>query len=327
MDIKKMMEKLIAFVPPMAVYLIFAVLRPETFLSGGTLLMIFMQSIQSAIIAWGISFNMTAGVVDFSVGAEIALAGVAGVYLSRLMGVWGIVLGALACTMVVGLFKAIVMDAVKVNSMVISIAFTYIIASLSALAASKTTLVVSAKDTVLGELPFLVAIFIVMGGLMYLLNKYSTFGAKVRAIGGNETIAISSGIRPNRIRFMTVMIASFYMAVAAIIQVSRGAGAAATQGLSSMSSVFTSMMAYFLAMVLAGFVDSTIGIISGALCFTVLEVGLISVNMPANYKNCFVGVGLIVLLTAFGIRTARQKEKILRQQSEERHLKAEAAKA
>lgn len=58
-----------------------------------------------------------------------------------------------------------------------------------------------------------------------------------------------------------------------------------------------------------------------------LEVGLISVNMPANYKNCFVGVGLIVLLTAFGIRTARQKEKILRQQSKERHLKAEAAKA
>lgn len=322
---KKVLRKAIAFIPPVAVYLIFVALRPNTFLNVSTLLMVFVQSLLSAIIAWGISFDLTAGVLDFSVGAEMALAGVIGAFFSKTMGVMGIVLGCFLSAMLTGLFKAIVMDAIKISSMVVSIAFTYIIASLSTVISSKVPLVVSSSDTVLGKTPWLVTIFLIMGVIMYLLNKFSLFGAKTKALGGSETIAVASGVKPRRIRFATVMLASFYMAVAAIIQVSRGAGAAATQGLQSMSSVFTSMMAFFLAKVLGDYVDVTVGIVSGSLCFSILETGLISINMPANYKNCFVGIGLLVILSLFGITEAKQRKKILKQQSLERHQRANLA--
>lgn len=291
-------------------------------MNSSTLLMLFIQSVLSSIIAWGISFNLTAGVLDFSVGAEVALAGVIGAFLSKFWGIPGIIIGCFATAAITGLFKAFIMDAIKVSSMVVSIAFTYIIASVCALIGSKVPLVISSENTILGRTPWLITIFVIMGTIMYLLNRYSTFGAKTRALGGNETIAVASGIRPRNIRFKTVMLASFYMAVAAIVQVSRGAGAAVTQGLQSMQSVFTSMMAFFLASVLSGYVDVSIGIISGSLCFTILETGLISINMPSNYKNCFVGVGLLVILSVFGITESKQKEKILKQQSIERHKKA-----
>ncbi len=319
---KRVLKKAIAFAPPVVIYLIFMGLRPNTFLNGNTLLMLFIQSVLSSIIAWGISFNLTAGVLDFSVGAEVAFAGVIGAFLSKYLGVWGIIIGCFATAAVTGLFKAFIMDAIKVSSMVVSIAFTYIIASICTIIGSKVPLVVSSKDTILGRTPWLITIFIVMGTIMYLLNRFSTFGAKTRALGGNETIAVAAGINPRKVRFLTVMLASFYMAVAAIVQTSRGAGAAVTQNLQSMQSVFTSMMAFFLASVLSNYVDLSIGIISGSLCFTILETGLIAVNMPSNYKNCFVGIGLLVILSAFGIMETKQREKILKQQSLERHRKA-----
>lgn len=325
---KKFARKLVPFIPPVAVYLIFSVLRPETFLSFDTLFMLFIQSIIATLIAWGMSFNLIAGVIDFSVGAEVALAGVVGAYLTRSLGVFGLIAGCLLTAAVTGMVKAFIMDAIKAGSMVLSIAFTYIIASLSSIIAAAVPLIVSSENTILGRTPFLIAIFVIMGTVMYLLNKYSTFGAKTRAIGGNETIAVASGIKPRIVRIETVMLASLYMGVTAIVQVSRGAGAAATQGLQSMQSVFVSMMSFFLASVFASYIDLTIGIISGAMCFTILETGLISVNMPSNYKNCFVGVGLLLIIALFGISEARQKQKIMLKQSQERHkLAAEANSA
>lgn len=305
--------------PPILLYLLFLALRPATFGSGDTLLLIFVHSIQTTIVAWGLLFNLTVGTLDFSIGAEVSLAGIVGVILSGYMGVAGIVVGALGCVVVTGVFKAVLMDVVKTNAMVNSIAFTYIFASITTIVSKQVNLSIPSSMTVLGKTPVLIAIFVVMGAVMYLLNRFSILGARARAAGGSESIAKATGISSRKVKAIAILIASLYMAVAAVIQVSRGAGAATTNGLESLSTVFSSMMAVFISLTLSNYVDGTIGCIVGALCFSVLDIGLISVNMPSNYKNVFIGAGLLILLWVFNAHEQKLRHQLLRQQSRERH--------
>lgn len=316
---KTILRKLATFLPPIIIFLIFLVIKPSTFGNPETIKLIFIQSIQVTIVAWGLLINIRIGNIDFSIGAEVSLAGIAGVILSQYLGVAGIVIGALVCVIITGLFKIFIIRLVKTNVMVCSIALTYIFASVSTIVSKKVNLSIPSEYTTLGKNVPQIIIYIIMGAIIYIINHYSMIGSRARAVGGNKAIAAAAGIKFDRVRASAIMIASLFMGVAAIVQISRGAGAAATNGLESLGTVFSSMMAVFIGMTLSAFADGTFGCISGALCFSILDVGLISANIPSTYKNCFIGIGLLAILGIFQISEGKQKEKIQRIQSMLRH--------
>ena len=66
---------MLAFVAiPGAVYLLFLILRPAAFGKFSMLGMLITQSFINSIIAWGLSFSMTAGNLDLSIGAQISVS-------------------------------------------------------------------------------------------------------------------------------------------------------------------------------------------------------------------------------------------------------------
>ena len=63
---------------PGVVYLAFLTVRPAAFGKLSMLTMLITQSYINCIIAWGLSFSMTAGNLDLSIGAQISLATIVG---------------------------------------------------------------------------------------------------------------------------------------------------------------------------------------------------------------------------------------------------------
>ena len=111
-----------ALIIPGAVYLIFALLRPDVFWRADVVYLLFIQSIESIILGWGMSFGMISGNMDLSVAAETILGTIVAAIAAKSFGIPGLVVGALATTMVVGWLKSLVLRVIRTNSLVISIA-------------------------------------------------------------------------------------------------------------------------------------------------------------------------------------------------------------
>ena len=181
-------------VVPGAVYLFFSILRPQVFLNWDSLYTIALSSCIAIILAWGISFSLTAGIVDFSVASERVLGAVVGVILSRTMGIWGLIIGSLVTAVIFGIIKAALNACIKVSSMVISVAYCYIIGSIGALVQGNNSMILTSDMCVLGKSPAIWIIFAACGVVIYVLQRYSVFGAHCRALGGNGKISAEAGI-------------------------------------------------------------------------------------------------------------------------------------
>ena len=300
---------------PGVVYLFFGIIKPQVFFSVNTLYSIALSSCITTVVGWGMSFSMTAGIIDFSVAAERVLGAVVGVLLSRSMGIPGLVIGSIATAIVFGIIKALLNSAIKISSMVISVAYCYIIGSIGAVVQGNNPMILTSDMCALGQNPWIWIIFFVCGAIIYVLQRYSVFGAKCRALGGNGKIAANSGISKAKTEGLAIFIASMFVGISGIMATSYGAGTAAQTGLASMGIVFPAMIGFFIGALLQKHVNITFGIFSGVMTMQVLANGLVSLGIPSQLKDTATGAFLLVLLCMTTISGKRNAEKLRRQAS------------
>lgn len=302
-------------VVPGAVYLFFSILRPQVFLSWDSLYTIALSSCTSIILAWGISFSLTAGIVDFSVASERVLGAVVGVILSRTMGIWGLIIGSLVTAVIFGIIKASLNASIKVSSMVISVAYCYIIGSIGALVQGNNSMILTSDMCVLGKSPAIWIIFAACGVVIYVLQRFSVFGAHCRALGGNGKISAEAGISKGKTEGLAIFVASIFAGISGILATSYGAGTVAQTGLASMSIVFPAIIGFNIGAMLTKYINITFGCISGVLTMNILATGLVSLNIPSQLKDTATGLFLIFLLCLTTIMERRHAEALRRQAS------------
>ena len=302
-------------VVPGAVYLIFSILRPQVFLNWDSLYTIALSSCIAIILAWGISFSLTAGIVDFSVASERVLGAVVGVILSRTMGIWGLIIGSLVTAVIFGIIKAALNACIKVSSMVISVAYCYIIGSIGALVQGNNSMILTSDMCVLGKSPAIWIIFAVCGVVIYVLQRYSVFGAHCRALGGNGKISAEAGISKGKTEGLAIFVASIFAGISGVLATSYGAGTVAQTGLASMAVVFPAIIGFNIGAMLTKYINITFGCISGVLTMNILATGLVSLNIPSQLKDTATGLFLIFLLCLTTIMERRHAEALRRQAS------------
>lgn len=301
-----------ALIIPGAVYLIFALLRPDVFWRADVVYLLFIQSIESIILGWGMSFGMISGNMDLSVAAETILGTIVAAIAAKSFGIPGLVVGALATTMVVGWLKSLVLRVIRTNSLVISIAYCLLLGALGAVVAQNKSLVVTSAQTILGKAPWNILIAVGLGALMFYLHKYSVFGSNCRAVGGDAQLAKNAGIDKYKVYGKGFLVASFYAGFSAIISLSRGAGTAAATGLQSMTPIFSAMIGVFLGLMLTRWVNIVFGVISGILTMNIIGYGLLALSVEPDIKNTITGAFLLTIMTIMAVRERKAMEKVKR---------------
>lgn len=300
---------------PGIVYLVFAFMRPTVFLSLGTLYSVCLQSCIVCILAWGISFSMTAGIVDFSVAAERILGSVVGVLLSRRMGVIGLVIGCLAVAVLMGLIKAVLNSFIKMSSMVISVAYTFIIGAIGALLQGTNSMVLSGDMLTLGKAPAIWMILAVCGIVIYILHRFSIFGANCRALGGGAKIAKEAGVSKSRTEGKAIFLSSIFIGISGIVATSYGAGTASATGLESIVVVFPAIIGFNIGSLLQKHINITWGCAAGVVTMNILATGLISIGIPSQLKDTVTGAFLLGLMCLTSFLDKRRSEALRRQAS------------
>jgi ribose transport system permease protein len=177
-----------------------------------------------AVLAVGQFFVILTGGIDLSVGSTVALSTVVtAMLLQRGLPTGVAVLVTLAVCACIGLFNGVLIVGLRLAPFIATLAtlsmvqgFSYIIQSTSLIQITDQTFVSWFSGSVVG-IPNPVTIFVVLTVVAAFVAKYSTFGRRLSAIGGNREAARLSGLPVHRDLLITYTVSGLLAGLAGLL--------------------------------------------------------------------------------------------------------------
>jgi ribose transport system permease protein len=291
--------------------LIFAVLRPDTFLTTSTATNLLDQATIPMLLVCGLTFTLASGEFDLSFTAVLGLsAGVVIILMSK--HDWPVALACLASLVIaggLGLIVGLLVTVGRASSFIVTLAVSSVVAGLELALTDNKTIFENvpvaftnlAQREVLGlhQSVWIMVFFVVISGVVLHATR---LGRHVSAIGGNATAAFLAGIRVRRVRVICFVIIALLAGLAAILRTSTAGSYFPT---SSAGYLLNSYAAVFLGAAAARSGRFTVlGSVFGVVWLLTLQTGLTQLNQPAWASTLLQGLilSIAVLLAARGRR-------------------------
>lgn len=285
---------------PVIVYLIFLVICFERFSNWNCIYTIFIQTIIPTITAYAIAYGNICGVFDFTIGSRLVISGVIGGLLAAQYGFAGMILGAIISAIVVGIITGVLNWWLKIPSLVLTMGLAMVFEIIgSKLAGHYGFVQIDNKYAIFGSSPNIVIIFLLSAVLFYFVFNHTVFSFHMRAVGSNEAVAKSSGIKTDLVKCKSFVYGSVFIGIAAILTLSQSGSVGAQTSLGSVTIMFKPLISVLLALVLQRICDLTIGIFIAQFTLNIIFIGLIAVGLPDTFQNVVLGFFLLVVMILF----------------------------
>jgi len=209
--------------------MVFFALRSDRFLTAPNARTILIAAAPFALVALGQTIVILTGGIDLSVGSVIALSAMTAAWFAVEYPemVWlGIIVAVIAGT-VVGLINGLVVSRLNVTPFVATLGMltvasglAYVIGGGAPINGLPKAFGTIANTVLLGlQLPvfFMIAGFIILGFVM----RYTSFGLRVYAVGGNRTAAEVAGVNAKRTLTSVYVISGMLAGMSGVILASR----------------------------------------------------------------------------------------------------------
>ena len=216
--LKQALEIATAFAVPAAIYLALTILMPDKIYLGNIRFLL-IQAITPAILAWGASFNLTAGHSDFSIGAAMLLASIVGGNLAVRfdLGIWGLIVICPIVGMLSSGLTGLLFVTLKIPSMIVSVGVMLVVESVCSLIFGGNGVNLPAGYVLFGPsantLAFGLAVFI----LAYYLFNFRILGYHVRALGSNAGVAAQCGLNIDKTRLKCFLCVGVFAGLYAVV--------------------------------------------------------------------------------------------------------------
>ena len=283
-------------------------LLSDSFLTLRNLQNILNQNAPLAIMASAMTLVIIGGGFDLSVAAIFAVAGVTAAWVALNLDPYVGLLVAPLVGAALGLVNGVVITRLNVHSFLATIATSLVFKGVAIVISDGRLIPVRIDEfTWLGRDKFLgvfIAVYVLAAFaliLTFVLNR-TTLGRKIFSVGGNEEAAILSGIRTDRIKVATFVIAGLAAGLAAAISVSRISMGQASAG--------TGMELQAIAAVILGGTSIYGGVgavwrsVAGVLLLALINNGFNILNADPFYRDLTTG---LVILGAVGISAAGRR--------------------
>ena len=286
-----------------AIFIFFSVtLGDKGFLDPNNLLNIVRQTAMIAIMAVGMTFVLSAGEIDLSIGAVAGLASVTTALALAKFGLIGGVFCGVLTGIVVGMINGLLTTRVGIPSFLVTLAMMGI-AKGTAMWISATAAVPILNKTYysifgsgnLGPVPGLLIWALLAAVIGHVALRKTTFGRKVLATGGSETAARFTGIKTHNIKMQVLVISSVMAALAGMLYAGRLRSGRFQLGEGDELSVIAA--AVLGGTSLFGGFGSVVGSIMGALMIGLINNGLILMGLEFSQQLIARGVIIILAVT------------------------------
>ncbi len=280
---------------PVLLYAAMCVLRPGVYLNFNAVVTLFKQSLIYTLVGWSMVFGMSCGLFDFSVGARYLVAALFGIHMSQYFGVVGFVLGVLLSSLLLAALTGAIFAGLKIPSIITGFAALLIFESAAAIYQTKFSVIVTENISVFGRSPGIYVMTAITFVVVYILFNRTKFGYQIKAIGGNEKVARSMGIKAVQLKVLTYVIGGLILGLAALCKVGFDQSVRAMTNMASMSAAFTPMMAVMIGLYL-GSCNPVVGVIVGSFSISVVSSGLVALGINYRLQNVFIGVFLVIFI-------------------------------
>jgi len=275
----------------------------QTFMNVDNMLTIIRYASITGVISIGMTFVITAGGIDLSVGSVMGLASVvaslswiqAGADQSSwlLMVVVAIGVGGLA-----GLINGVVIAYGKVVPFMATLAMLVAARGLAELLSNRQTQIVTVQgflEVFRGDflgIPWLIWIFVLAAVGGWFLLARTTFGRRTVAIGGNFEATRLAGIRVKRHLVSLYVLAGLTAGIAAVMILGRTTAGTSTHGQLLELDVIAAVVVG--GTLLVGGRGTIVGTVLGVLIFATLVNVFTQNNLSTSVQNIVKGVIIVV---------------------------------
>jgi ribose transport system permease protein len=255
------------------------------------------------VVSVGMTFVITGGGIDLSVGAIVALASVWSTTLATQTMArdyhWSLmVLTAVVVGTVCGLINGLLVAYGKVVPFIATLAMLAGARGLAEIIAQRRTQIVDVpgftdffRGSVLG-IPVLVLIFAVVAVLGWVVLNRTTFGRRTFAVGGNPEAARLAGINVHRHTVALYAIVGLCCGIAAVMIVARTTTGSSTHGqLYELDAIAAVVIGGTL---LSGGRGTIVGTVFGVLIFVTLSNVFTQNNLSTSAQSVAKGVIIVV---------------------------------
>lgn len=329
--IKNFFSSSLAFVIILELLIIafFGILSPKgTFLSISNLFNIGLNASQMIILAVGLTFVISSGHMDLSVGMNLILSSIVAAKVFKMvagttdqitsseyphMGIAIVIaiISAILVGMLGGMLNAFIITKLKLPPFIATMASMYIfqgIAMVICNGAQEKNLprvfqTYFGHAKLFGYIPYQVIAAVLIGVALHLIMTYTRFGLHVKSIGSNRESSRRAGISVTKTTFKIFMLMGALAGVAGCFDIARFAT-------TNPSGHQTDGMMAIMAVVMGGTsmkggIASVLGGVLAALIPVSLQIGMVVLGINSFYQLVVTGIFLIIAVYVDYIRNMR----------------------
>ncbi|MDO7644761.1 MAG: ABC transporter permease, partial [Reinekea forsetii] len=290
----------IIYIGFIAIFLIFALtLNDRGFLNPNNLLNIVRQTAMIAVMAIAMTFVLSAGEIDLSVGAVAGLASVTVALAVSFAGPFAGIIAGLATGIAVGVFNGWLTTKIGIPSFLTTLAMMGIAKGLAMWVSGTAAVPILSQGYIwwfgggsIGPIPVLLFWILILGAVGHVVLRRTGFGRRVLATGGGEQAASYSGINTAKIKFRVLVISSTAAALAGMFYAGRLQSGRFQLGEGDELSVIAA--AVLGGTSLFGGKGTVIGTLVGAMMIGLINNGLILMGLEFSQQLIARG-GIIIL--------------------------------
>lgn len=313
-----------AFAIPVVLYFVLLVLIRERVGSWNSILTMLVLSVVPTITAYGVAFGFVSGIMDFSVGSRMILAGMCAALAGHFLGLPGMLMAAIVSSLLLSLFVGGLYATLKIPSIVVSLGALMIfeiagmklssaVGTASSALATGQYIKTPAALTFLGAVPWNFIILLAAAVLFHFCYDRTRFASQAKMVGSDEIIARNIGLRPMKVKFVTFVVGGVFLGIAAMVSACYSSAVGYKTEMASLAMVFKPMMAVIIGMSLERFVRMSVGVFIGSLCISILFTGIIALGWPDSLQNVILGLFMLLVLAFPTIKSILADSKRRRQ--------------
>ena len=286
------------------------------FFSTDNLLNVGMNAAQMMILAFGITFLMTAGFFDMSIGMNVIFSSVvaakvfkfvagtpeqitAGIYPNLELAVIATIVTAIVVGILGGVMNGFFVTELHLPAFIATLATMNIFQGIAFVICNGAMETDIPRDfqTYFGHaklfdvIPYPLILALIIGLILHFIMKYTKFGLYVRALGSNSESARRGGIDIKKYTYAVYILMGALAAVAGLLDIARFA---TTNPNGHKTDSLLAIMAVVMGRTsLKGGIGSVSGTIIAALIPVTLQIGLIVIRVNTYYQLVVTGIFVV----------------------------------
>lgn len=255
----------------------------------------------STCTALALSYNLSHGRFDLSLGAQRMMAAIIGGNFAIRMGFGtpGVILFALAFGLIFGAVVGLVFVVTRIPAMVLGVGIALVYECAAFAGSSSQGLRLYGVKGVENLSNMYLTIFVVLAAVLFVMvmDRYTKFGFYARAINGSQRIAANSGINIFAHAIGSYSFAGALVSFSGVFDAAFKGGMDAELGFASNSTVMTNCFPMYLGKFMSRWSSESAGILFATMTIKFFETGLSVMKVsPTGQQVWAMGAFLVFLV-------------------------------